>query len=207
MVLKSLDNHSNSANNKLQLTIHPTAFGDTQSVSVILAKSFYNFPEFASWIYPFLQFTINEDLRYRLRNRSPDYCCFVAKIIAQDSSIEQDETTHDDSTPLVVGTIEIGLRSPSLWSSSVQYPYISNLAVHQNYRRLGIGSRLLAKCERTALEWGYLETRLHVLNSNDSAKQLYCSNGYQISQIESGLGSLWFDYSPRLLLKKQIQAY
>ena len=102
-----------------------------------------------------------------------------------------------------MGTIEVALRS-TLWSASPQYPYISNLAVAHNYRRLGIGSKLLTACEQAALDWGYQETRLHVLDRNESAKQLYCQNGYQISQIEPNWGNLWFDYSPRLLLKKMI---
>ncbi len=202
MVLKSLDNHS--VDDNLQLTINSAVIEDTKEVSRVLAKSFYSLPEFASWVYPFLQFTISEDLRYRLRSRSPYYRCLVAKIATQNNLFGQNDTTQDDSSLIVVGTIEIALRSPSLWSTCPQHPYISNLAVHQNYRRLGIGSQLLAECEQVALEWGYHETHLHVLDSNDSAKQLYCHNGYQISQIEANWGNLWFDYSPRLLLKKQI---
>jgi GNAT superfamily N-acetyltransferase len=191
MVFKSVDNNI-SSNSKL--IICPAELADTRAISSVLAKSFYDFPEFATWVYPFLQFTICEDLRYRLRSSSPLYCCLVARLPVQ----------NQDST-IIAGTVEITLRSTSFWSNSLQYPYISNLAVNKNYRRLGIGSQLLAKCEQIALDWGYQETRLHVLDSNDSAKQLYCYNGYQISQVESSWGKFWLDYSPRLLLKKQIQ--
>lgn len=192
MVSKSLDN---DVDRDLKLTIQPAVIEDTKEVSVILAQSFYNFPEFAHWIYPFLRFTINEDLRYRLRSSSPHYRCLVA--LATSSSDRQ-----SDSSSVIVGTIEIALRS-SLWSNNPQTPYISNLAVAQNYRRLGIGSQLLTACEQVALDWGYTETRLHVLDRNESAKQLYCKNGYQISGVEPNWG-MWFDYSPRLLLKKII---
>ena len=202
MVLKS------NANKNLSLTIHQAELKDTRTISSILAKSFYDFPDFVGWVYPFLQFTISEDLRYRLRSRSPVYACSVAKI-ANPNFKETSEYNYRDlilpSEDLIVGTAEITLRSASFWSSEPQYPYISNLAVHQDYRRLGIGSQLLAKCEEIALDWGYTETRLHVLDKNDSAKQLYCHNGYQISQIETNWGNLWFDYSPRLLLRKPIK--
>jgi ribosomal protein S18 acetylase RimI-like enzyme len=114
--------------------------------------------------------------------------------------------TDHSSNLIIVGTVEITLRSPALWSNHLQYPYISNLAVNKNYRRLGIGSQLLARCEQIALDWGYQETRLHVLDDNHSAKQLYRNNGYQISRTEANWGNLWLDYSPRLLLKKQISA-
>jgi len=191
MVFKSVDNNI-SSNSKL--IICPAELADTRAISSVLAKSFYDFPEFATWVYPFLQFTICEDLRYRLRSSSPLYCCLVARLPVQ----------NQDST-IIAGTVEITLRSTSFWSNSLQYPYISNLAVNKNYRRLGIGSQLLAKCEQIALDWGYQETRLHVLDSNDSAKQLYCYNGYQISKVESSWGKFCLDYSPRLLLKKQIQ--
>lgn len=196
MVLKSLDN---DVNQNLNLTINPAVIEDTRAISAILAQSFYNFPEFAHWIYPFLRFTINEDLRYRLRLTSPHYRCLVAKVIS--SSNSQQSTILE---PVIVGTIEITVRS-ALWLNSPQHPYISNLAVAQDYRRLGIGSKLLAACEQATLDWGYQETRLHVLDRNESAKQLYYQNGYQISQIEPNWGNLWFDYSPRLLLKKTIQ--
>ena len=194
MVLESLDN---DVDRDLKLTVQPAVIEDTKEVSVILAQSFYNFPEFAHWIYPFLRFTINEDLRYRLRSSSPHYRCLVA--LATPSS---DRDLYGSSS-VIVGTIEIALRS-SLWSNNPQNPYISNLAVAPDYRRLGIGSQLLAACEQVALDWGYTETRLHVLDRNESAKQLYCKNGYQISQIEPNWGNLWFDCSPRLLLKKII---
>ncbi|MGB5633164.1 MAG: GNAT family N-acetyltransferase [Waterburya sp.] len=200
MVLKSLDNNVNS---DLKLTIHPATAEDTKAISAVLVQGFYDFPNFAQWIYPFLQFTINEDLRYRLRSQSPLYRCFVAKLALPNNQIPN--LSEYDSGIVVVGTIEIALRPHFLWSTNSQYPYISNLAVAQDFRRLGIGSQLLTKCEHTALDWGYQETRLHVLDSNDAAKQLYCGNGYQISQIESNWGNLWFDYSPRLLLRKQIQ--
>lgn len=195
MALKPLDNN---VNHNLQVTIEPAMREDTRAISSVLAKSFYHFPEFAGWIYPFLQFTINEDLRYRLRSHSPLYCCLVAKLDLGKTN------SNSSSNLIIVGTVEIALRSTSFWSSDRQYPYISNLAVKKDYRRLGIGSQLLVKCEQIALDWGYQETRLHVLDSNDSAKQLYKNNGYQISSTEANWGNLWFDYSPRLLLKKQI---
>ena len=186
MVLES------NVDKNLRLNIDLARIEDTRAVSSILAKSFYDFPDFVGWIYPFLQFTINEDLRYRLRSRAPLSACLVATLTKTDLI----------ANPEIVGTVEISLRSTSFWSNEPQYPYISNLAVKQNYRRMGIGSQLLTKCEAIALDWGYQETRLHVLERNDSAKQLYCQNGYQISQIEANWGNLWLDYSPRLLLKK-----
>lgn len=199
MVLHSADHN---VNNNLKLTISPAAIEDAKAVSTVLARSFYDFPDYANWVYGLLRFTINEDLRYRLRSHSPRYCCLVAKLARQTDEIAAESSSDSDST--IVGTIEMALRSPSFWSTNIQYPYISNLAVNQNYRRMGIGSQLLTKCEQIAIDWGYQETRLHVLDSNVSAKKLYHHNGYQILQVETNWVNLWFDYSSRLLLKKQI---
>jgi ribosomal protein S18 acetylase RimI-like enzyme len=197
-----LEPQGNNDNLDSKLTVRPAAAEDIKAISLVLTQSFYNFPDLVNWVYPFLRFTINEDLRYRLRSHSPLYRCLVAKLVRP---LNGDRHLTDESNDdLVVGTAEIALRSLSFWSTNLQYPYISNLAVHRDFRRLGIGSQLLSKCEQIALEWGYQETRLHVLDSNVSAKQLYCNNGYQISQIEANWANLWFDYSPRLLLRKQL---
>ena len=192
MVLKSA---AKNVGQNYRLIIQPAAMKDTKAISKVLAHSFYNFSDSFSWLYPFLRFTIDEDLRHRLRSQSPLYSCLVAKIV---------QSEGEDAEQTVVGTAEIALRSLSLWMSKPQHPYISNLAVHRDFRRMGIGSQLLAKCEQIAFEWGYRETRLHVLDRNNSAKDLYYNNGYQISQIEANWSNLWFDYSPRLLLKKLI---
>lgn len=197
MVLKSLDSN---AHPNLKLIVHPATAADTKAISAILVQGFYHFPQFANWIYPILEFTINEDLRYRLRSQSPLYRCFVAKL----ESHQRQNDAPQNSQLQVVGTIEVALRSPALWANNLQYPYISNLAVAPDFRRLGIGSQLLTKCEQAALDWGYRETRLHVLDSNQAAKLLYRINGYEISEIEANWGNLWLNYSPRLLLKKQL---
>ena len=189
MTLKSIDYN---AGTNLELMIYPAAIKDTRGLGEILARSFYDFPDYLKWIYPLLQFTISEDLRYRLRIASPAYCCLVAS------------TVKHHKAPTIVGTAEITLKSPGLWFDDTQYPYISNLAVKENYRRQGIGSKILRQCEQIALDWGYQEIRLHVLNSNDSARQLYDYNGYQICEVESAWKQFCFDNSTRLLLKKQL---
>lgn len=191
MLLKSTNHHVGTNS---QLTIRPAKFTDTREIALILAQSFYDFPDYLAWMYSLLQFTISEDLRYRLRSAAPLYCCLVATY------------PHLQGESAIAGTAEITLRTPSFWSNNVQYPYISNLAVSKNYRRRGIGSQLLTKCEQIALDWGYQETRLHVLDKNNSAKKLYNRNGYEICQIEPNWGQFLLDYSPRLLLKKQMES-
>ncbi len=190
MPLKSIDYNADTDS---ELIIYPAAIKDTRGLGEVLAYSFYDFPDYLGWIYPLVQFTISEDLRYRLRTASPVYCCLVASL----SNLQEELA--------IAGTVEITLRASGFWSNNIQYPYISNLAVKEKYRRQGIGSQLLHKCEQIALYWGYQEIRLHVLERNDSAKQLYAHNGYQICQVEPSWGQFCFDNSPRLLLKKTLE--
>ncbi|WP_052055583.1 GNAT family N-acetyltransferase [Myxosarcina sp. GI1] len=184
---------TNNADTNFQLVIRSAQLADTREIGGILASSFYELPQFVDWIYPLLRFTIGEDLRYRMRLAAPYYCCLVA-------------LAHSGDSQSIVGTVEISLRSTSFWTDSDRFPYISNLAVKKNYRRQGVASKLLARCEQIARNWGYREIFLHVIESNYSAKQLYCQNEYQILQIKPIWGQL-LPYNPsRLLLKKTIQS-
>lgn len=178
--------------NPQEFTIRAARQKDLSGLAEVLVYGFYQFPQFLSWLYPPLKLSIYEDLRNRLRACPPNYCCLVASLVPPGKQ------------PIIVGTVEMSLRYTSFWSSNSQYPYISNLAVDRCYRRRGIAQKLLASCEQIALEWGYQETRLHVLEENYPAKQLYFQRGYQIYQQEDSWHKLLFNSSQRLLLSKQL---
>lgn len=175
-----------------QLTIRNAELKDLTDLTDVLAYSFYEFPQFLNWLYSPLKLSIYEDLRNRFRTCPPHYRCLVASLV------------EPSQRPIIVGTVEISLRYPSFWSNERQYPYISNLAVARGYRRQGVAQKLLANCEQIALDWGYQESRLHVLEENQPAKQLYFQRGYQIHQQESSWRKLLFYSSQRLLLSKQL---
>ena len=57
--------------------------------------------------------------------------------------------------------------------------YVSNLAVHSDYRRRRLGSRLLSACEDVAAQrWGCRELYLHVAEDNAAGLRMYESSGY-----------------------------
>lgn len=68
---------------------------------------------------------------------------------------------------------------------SKMHAYIQNLAVLVDERRKGAASRLVKRCEATAILWGYAEVYLHVDEENPGALALYKSLGYQIVRRES----------------------
>lgn len=57
--------------------------------------------------------------------------------------------------------------------------HVRNLAVHPDSRRRGIGTRLLAQVFRVAAEQGALRATLVVRASNEPARRLYASAGFQ----------------------------
>ncbi len=167
------------------LSIRVAQLADLKAVAEILTESFYPQDYFWLWFRPVFKLGMYEDLKTRLRTETPHYNCLVA---CSDTGI--------------IGTVEIGLKSTSLFRHPI--PYISNLAVSRNYRRKGVARKLLAKCEQIAREWGFNQLSLHVLENNSAAYNLYTDNGYTLQRIDGKL-SRWLLQKPgRLFLEKPL---
>ena len=181
---------------------------DLKSISEILTNSFHSCKGIMGYVYPFLQVSIYEDLRNRIRSKSDHYLCIVAMLLKETKSTENLSAIegHD-----LVGTVEISIRSLQQnrlllinpWQlDNLEYAYLSNLAVDPDYRRLGIAQQLLNFCEHKVLEWGFCELYLHVLENNHNAQRLYYKAGYRLEEAEWTFGSLLFGQPRRLLLRK-----
>lgn len=169
---------------------------DLAQLAEVLTKSFHSREGLNFWFYYLLKLGIYEDLRYRLRHGTPHYTCLVATTGLNEAQAMKE---------YVVGTVEIALRREYCWSSAIkESPYISNLAVQDAYRRLGIAGKLLNKCEILAREWGFQKIYLHVLENNHQAKQLYLNKGYGVCRIEFSFGEWLFHRPRRLLLVKNL---
>ncbi|MGK7877434.1 MAG: GNAT family N-acetyltransferase [Xenococcaceae cyanobacterium] len=177
-----------------QLVIRTAQVKDLKGLAEVLTNSFHPPQGLLYWMYPLLKLGIYEDLRNRLHSCSPHYMCLVAS---------KPVTTIVGEGEEIVGTVEIALRSTCSWPTICsQYPYISNLAVRNSARRQGIARKLLLKCEQVALDWGFQQLYLHVLENNYQARQLYFTSGYQLHRIESSLSGWLFKRPRRLLLNK-----
>jgi len=187
----NLTNPSPIATKSIQGTTIQIRFAnlkDVKALADVLVQSFHVSENWFSWFYPLLKLGICEDLRTRLRSKSPYYQCLVALIL------EKEE---------VIGTAEI---TPKDWFLSQKRAcYISNLAVSASYRRQGVAKQLLLKCEKIAQEWNCESLHLHVLEDNLPAKQLYLSNGYRSQRVEPSLRSWLFKQPRRLLLEKKLK--
>ena len=61
--------------------------------------------------------------------------------------------------------------------------YVTDLAVRNDVRREGVGTKLLKKVEEYAANEGYKEIYLHVEIDNGPAMNLYLQNNYNIVPI------------------------
>jgi len=142
---------------------------------------------------PLFRLGIYEDLKYRLKSENSHYVCFVA-IKGLDLGNSQ-----------VIGGVEMALRSRDFWQPVAERrPYLSNLAVRAEYRQRGVAQQLLRASEQRALDWGFQDLYLHVLEDNKQARRLYQKAGYGVHRFESGLLS-WLPGRPRqILLHKRL---
>ncbi len=179
------------------IVIRTAILADIQSLAEVLTDSFHPPQGLMGWMYPLFKLGVCEDLRNRLSSSPSQYICLVASRSVSPAARGNEE---------IVGTVEMSLRSNSYWSTiSSRDPYIANLAVKNSYRRQGVARKLLRKCEQIALEWGFSEISLHVLDNNQQAKQLYFTSGYRLTQMESGLSSWLWNNPRRLLLNKRLE--
>jgi len=199
-------------------SVRVAASKDLALLADLLALSFHSGEGFVDWLYPVLRLGIYEDLKNRLRSGSEHYICLVVEMRclvspANSLRINSVEPSIEDGTDkyrsnrveCLAGTVEMALRSRLPWQiPSLDYPYLSNLAVHPEYRRQGVAQELLSNCEKTAREWGFDEIYLHVLENNHAARQLYYQAGYRLEQVD-GHWSNWLLGQPRrMFLRKQL---
>jgi ribosomal protein S18 acetylase RimI-like enzyme len=175
--------------------------GDLMQLAEILALSFHSREGIGSFIYPVLRLGIYEDLKNRLRSASEHYICLAAELVPTRPSNQ----SHLVGGECLAGTVEMALRSHHPWSmSNSEYPYLSNLAVHPDCRRLGVAQKLLNNCEHIALEWGFSDIYLHVLENNQPARKLYNQAGYRLHQVDWNWTCLFLGQPRRLFLRKHL---
>ena len=63
---------------------------------------------------------------------------------------------------------------------------ITNIAVHPSYRRMGVGSSVLAALTEEAARRGITQLSLEVRASNHAAKELYLGHGFAVAGTRKG---------------------
>ncbi|WP_225901145.1 N-acetyltransferase [[Leptolyngbya] sp. PCC 7376] len=167
---------------------------DAPALATVITQSFHRYSGVRQWFVPLLRLGVCEDFRYRLRSSEIHHVCFVACL-----------STDGSGGSVIVGTVELAVKYlHSMAIAPMKSPYISNLAVDLQYRRLGIARKLLNRCEVQVRRWNYGSIALHVLDNNEGAKELYRQCGYEIKHSEKNIGSLLFKQPHRLFLQKNL---
>lgn len=206
----------------VSFTIRSAQIADLTELTDMLADSFHKQDSMGQWMYSLWRLGIYEDLRHRLRDPSSRYACLVAvgetcpataaavpvqpsgqRLTGTTSTEQPTDSLPNSSSDVLVGTVELSLRSGDLWDwFTPNRPYLANLAVHRQYRRHGIAGELLIRCEAIARDWGFREIGLHVMQDNKPAYYLYRKLGYRVEAADPlWLSRLW-GYPRRLFLKK-----
>jgi ribosomal protein S18 acetylase RimI-like enzyme len=183
--------------NSLHLTIRPAQSSDLRALVDILFTSFEPRSGLMRCFSSILRLGLYEDLRQSLRSVESNQCVYLVATISPSPELLHQAT--------IVGAVEITFSRTLLFGLSDSYhPYLSNFAVRLDYRRQGIGRRLLQACEETVRERGFNELYLHVLRDNYPARQLYHGAGYCLKRSDPFWKGLPFQRSQRLLLYKSI---
>lgn len=181
---------------------------DLASLAEVLVNSFHSKEGVLGIFYPLLRMGIYEDLRSRLRNKTHRYACLVAVHTSKTETLNAAHLHQLATIPGMVecpiGTVELTVRASQPWHArqSTGYLYLSNLAVQSEYRCHGVAQQLLQACEQRALDWGFENIYLHVLENNLSARRLYRKAGYQLHEVEAGIGTWLMGQPKQLFLRK-----
>ncbi|MFN4279232.1 GNAT family N-acetyltransferase [Thermosynechococcus sp.] len=144
------------------IEIRAAEITDLPSVAQLVALSFHPGGGWQALWRSFVRWGIEQDLRDRWQQERPHYCCWLAVMPMEPSS-------------LCVGSVEVQLRE----IKGQPQPYLSNLAVHPDYRRRGIGRQLLHTVEASLFPT-YSHLYLHVLTQNQAAQRLYARCGFEV---------------------------
>lgn len=186
--------------NPHQIEIRPVREDEIHCVADIITRSFHFDRGWMAWFTPLFRLGIAEDLRNRLRTRSPSNTYNKPPQQVCSIALYLDRAQSD-----VAGTVEVGVRTAERYRQNHhRYVYLSNLAVSRDFRRRGIAQELIRSCEQQTMDWGYTELHLHVMGDNDRGRKLYQKLGYEVVSSEFVWSIMPWHRPERLFLRKQL---
>lgn len=127
-----------------------------------------------------------ENFRVQFTDRYNNYIKSGKK--AHGMVVAETTLSTNDETSTIVGFAEIGMLPPPLSSLRLMkgdVPYLGNIAVASDFRRNGIGGRLVRIGMKIAQKWGSDCLFVVVKGKNTAALSLYSRLGFQVVLDES----------------------
>lgn len=90
----------------------------------------------------------------------------------------------------IVGSCDVTIRD-RLGRGLPKHAYLKNLLVDPEYRKKGLGSKLVQACAKHAQSWDVATLALEVENKNEGAARLYEKLGFHERASLASLDSLW----------------
>ena len=109
--------------------------------------------------------------------------------------IEHFYVIKDNKENKIIGFIAFGIYS-------IRISHIMIIAIHPNFQRKGIGSKLLNYCEEVLKNYLVKKVRLEVRTSNDIAINFYKKHGFEVAD---SLSNYYNDSSDAYLMVKNIE--
>ncbi|KAL7581075.1 hypothetical protein ACA910_005878 [Epithemia clementina (nom. ined.)] len=169
-----------------EISIRSPNYGEMRFVANVIMDSFY-----ANALLPARQlYRLAELGRLQLnfpydRFRHRMFIALAKPVLDDDDDEIKKQTkwrsNNNNKNSNVVGFCDVDARTPN---QATQFPYdprpyISDLCVAPDFRRLGIAQMLVDSCEKFCQELGYEEAFVRVEPSNEAALRLYNKLGYK----------------------------
>ncbi len=111
---------------------------------------------------------------------------YLSELSRLQGNFPYDEKVHtfyvaccmEDKEEKVIGFVDVDKREGKKLSDAPR-PYLSDLAVHSKYRRMGVAKALIHNCEEESIRWGEDCLYLRVDKKNDGGLKMYEGLNYE----------------------------
>jgi ribosomal protein S18 acetylase RimI-like enzyme len=170
------DSSSSSPPPELKFHIRNARYMELGHVVNIILDAFY---QPSAFLRPFLYTSELTRLKNNFPHDQKIHAFYVACSIEEleSSSIscidmDSGSTSTTTTTEQIIGFVDVDKRIGTHISEAPR-PYLSDLAVHTEFRRKGIAKALIKRCEEQAMDWGEDYLNLRVDQLNDGALKMY----------------------------------
>jgi ribosomal protein S18 acetylase RimI-like enzyme len=163
-----------SSQSETAVWIRESLHGDLGKCAEVVMSAFY--PNYKNPFKHMVRLAELSRLQQSFSYDKTQHVMYVAEVVVVDESNDN----NNNSNNMIVGFCDIDLRPPNrpMPYSYNPRPYLSDLCVHADHRRRGIGRELVLRCEEFCVKAGKDRVYIRVEDNNAAALDLYARLGY-----------------------------